>query len=85
MTYNVWKGSIVRSLLSSPPPTFPGLVSRPESIAKQYAAPVALASTADSSIDDLHKIPWGQRRFVIASHLDWRKSRGRRSWVGNHG
>ncbi|KAI8397375.1 hypothetical protein BFJ63_vAg17762 [Fusarium oxysporum f. sp. narcissi] len=57
MTYNVWKGSIVRSSSSSPPPTFPRLRSRPKSIAKQYAAAVALASTADSSIDDLHKIP----------------------------
>ncbi|KAJ0131296.1 Uncharacterized protein HZ326_25613 [Fusarium oxysporum f. sp. albedinis] len=70
---------------SPPPPTFSRLRSRSKVIAKQYNAALALASTADSSVDDLCKIIWGQRRFVIASFLDKRKSRGRRSWIGNHG
>ncbi|KAH7464971.1 hypothetical protein FOMA001_g16996 [Fusarium oxysporum f. sp. matthiolae] len=85
MSETALKGSIVSSPSPSPPPTFPRLGSRPKSIAKQYAAALALASTTDSSVDDLHKITWGQRRFVIASLLDRRKSRGRRSWIGNHG
>ncbi|KAH7461065.1 hypothetical protein FOMA001_g19219 [Fusarium oxysporum f. sp. matthiolae] len=85
MSETALKGSIVSSPSPSPPPTFPRLGSRPKSIAKQYAAALALASTTDSSVDDLHKITWGQRRFIIASLLDRRKSRGRRSWIGNHG
>ncbi|KAM5529114.1 transposase-like protein [Fusarium oxysporum f. sp. phaseoli] len=56
---------IVSSPSPSPPPTFPRLGSRPKSIAKQFAAALALASTIDSSVDDLHKITWGQRRFAI--------------------
>ncbi|KAJ0121828.1 putative Allergen Asp f 7 like protein, partial [Fusarium oxysporum f. sp. albedinis] len=75
MSETALKGSIVSSPSPSPPPTFPRLGSRPKSIAKQYAAALALASTTDSSVDDLHKITWGQRRFVIASLLDRRKSR----------
>ncbi|TVY73959.1 putative AC transposase [Fusarium oxysporum f. sp. cubense] len=80
------KGSLAGSPSSSPPPpAFPRLGSRSKAIAKQYDAALTLASTADSSVDDLYKIIWGQRRFVIASLLDKRKSRGRRSWIGNHG
>jgi hypothetical protein len=85
MSETALKGSLASSPSPSPPPTFPRLGSRPKSIAKQYDAALALASTADSSVDDLYKITWGQRRFVIASLLDRRKSRGRRSWIGNHG
>ncbi|KAG6996097.1 putative AC transposase [Fusarium oxysporum f. sp. conglutinans] len=85
MSETAWKGSLASSPSASPPPTFPRLGSRPKSIAKQYDAALALASTADSSVDDLYKITWGQRCFVIASLLDRRKSRGRRSWIGNHG
>ncbi|TVY73962.1 putative AC transposase [Fusarium oxysporum f. sp. cubense] len=78
------KGSLAGSPSSSPPPpAFPRLGSRSKAIAKHAA--LTLASTADSSVDDLYKIIWGQRRFVIASLLDKRKSRGRRSWIGNHG
>lgn len=85
MSETALKGSLAGSASSSPPPAFPRLGSRPKSIAKQYDAALALASTTDSSVDDLYKITWGQRRFVIASLLDRRKSRGRRSWIGNHG
>src|SRR6478609_11956498 len=85
MSETALKGSLASSPSASPPPTFPRLGSRPKSIAKQYDAALALASTADSSVDDLYKITWGQRCFVIASLLDRRKSRGRRSWIGNHG
>ncbi|KAJ4175316.1 hypothetical protein NW754_16783 [Fusarium falciforme] len=80
------KGNLTGSASPQPPlPPFPRLGSRPKSIAKQYDAALALASTTDSSVDDLYKITWGQRRFIIASLLDRRKSRGRRSWIGNHG
>ncbi|KAM6513929.1 hypothetical protein FALCPG4_18882 [Fusarium falciforme] len=85
MSETALKGSLIGSASSSLPPAFPRLGSRPKSIAKQYDAALALASTTDSSVDDLYKITWGQRRFVIASLLDRRKSRGRRSWIGNHG
>jgi hypothetical protein len=86
MSETALKGSLASSPSSSPPPpTFSRLGSRSKVIAKQYDAALALASTADSSVDDLCKIIWGQRRFVIASLLDKRKSRGRRSWIGNHG
>ena len=61
------------------------LGTQPNSIAKQYEAASAVASTTDSTVDDLQKIIWGQRRFVIGSLLERRKSRGRRSWIGNHG
>ncbi|KAG6978100.1 putative AC transposase [Fusarium oxysporum f. sp. conglutinans] len=69
------KGSLAGSPSSSPPPpAFPRLGSRPKAIAKQYGARFkTLASTADSSVDDLYKIIWGQRRFIIASLLDKRK------------
>ncbi|KAF5701051.1 hypothetical protein FMUND_14060 [Fusarium mundagurra] len=86
MSETAIKGSFAGSPSSSPPPpAFPRLGSRSKAIAKQYDAALTLASTADSSVDDLYKIIWGQRRFVIASLLDKRKSRGRRSWIGNHG
>jgi hypothetical protein len=86
MSETAVKGSLAGSPSSSPPPpAFPRLGSRSKAIAKQYDAALTLASTADSSVDDLYKIIWGQRRFVIASLLDKRKSRGRRSWIGNHG
>ncbi|PNP51735.1 hypothetical protein FNYG_15879 [Fusarium nygamai] len=86
MSETAIKGSLASSPSSSPPPpAFPRLGSRSKVIAKQYDAALALASTADSSVDDLCKIVRGQRRFVIASLLDKRKSRGRRSWIGNHG
>ncbi|KAF5701032.1 hypothetical protein FMUND_14071 [Fusarium mundagurra] len=86
MSETAIKGSLASSPSSSPPPpAFPRLGSRSKAIAKQYDAALTLASTADSSVDDLYKIIWGQRRFVIASLLDKRKSRGRRSWIGNHG
>uniref|UniRef100_A0A8H7K3R1 AC transposase n=1 Tax=Bionectria ochroleuca TaxID=29856 RepID=A0A8H7K3R1_BIOOC len=90
MSETALKGSLASSPSSSPPPPvpplpFPCLGSRSKTIAKQYDAALALASNADSSVDDLCKIIWGQRRFVIASLLDKRKSRGRRSWIGNYG
>ncbi|KAG8664278.1 hypothetical protein FPOAC2_14192 [Fusarium poae] len=86
MSETALKGSLASSPSSSPPPpTFSRLGSRSKVIAKQYDAALALASTADSSVDGLCKIIWGQRRFVIGSLLDKRKSRGRRSWIGNHG
>ncbi|KAJ4148684.1 hypothetical protein NW765_017551 [Fusarium oxysporum] len=86
MSETAIKGSLAGSPSSSPPPpAFPRLGSRSKAIAKQYDAALTLASTADSSVDYLYKIIWGQRRFVIASLLDKRKSRGRRSWIGNHG
>lgn len=85
MSETTLKGSPASSPSPSPPPTFPRLGSRSKSIAKQYDAALALASTAYSSVDDLYKNTWGQRRFVIASLLDRRRSRGRRSWIGNHG
>ncbi|RFN44005.1 transposase-like protein [Fusarium flagelliforme] len=86
MSETALKGSLASSPSPSPPPpTFSRLGSRSKVIAKQYDAALALASTADSSVNDLCKIIWGQRRFVIASLLDKRKSRGRRSWIGNHG
>ncbi|RKK58984.1 hypothetical protein BFJ69_g17339 [Fusarium oxysporum] len=86
MSETAIKGSLASSPSSSPPPpAFPRLGSRSKAIAKQYDTALTLASTANSSIDDLYKIIWGQRRFVIASLLDKRKSRGRRSWIGNHG
>src|SRR6478736_7096924 len=86
MSETALKGSLASSPSSSPPPpTFSRLGSRSKVIAKQYDAALALASTADSSVDDLCKIIWGQRRFVITSLVDKRKSRGRRSWIGNHG
>jgi hypothetical protein len=64
---------------------FASLGSRPKSIARQYEAASRQASTDDASVEDLHKITWGQRRFVIGSLLDRRKSRGRRSRIGNYG
>jgi hypothetical protein len=64
---------------------FASLGSRPKSIAEQYEAASRLASADDASVEDLYKITWGQRRFVIGSLLDRRKSRGRRSWIGNDG
>ncbi|EXK77393.1 hypothetical protein FOQG_17895 [Fusarium oxysporum f. sp. raphani 54005] len=74
MSETALKGSLASSPSSSPPPpTFSRLGSRSKVIAKQYDAALALASTADSSVDDLCKIIWGQRRFVIASLLDKRK------------
>jgi hypothetical protein len=79
-------GSLAGSASSKQSPSsFACLGPRPKSIAKQYEAASALASTNDSSVEDLYKITWGQRRFVIGSLLDRRKSRGRRSWIGNHG
>ncbi|KAM5528346.1 hypothetical protein FOXYSP1_19615 [Fusarium oxysporum f. sp. phaseoli] len=46
MSETALKGSIISSPSPSPPPTFPHLGSRPKSIAKQYAAALALASTS---------------------------------------
>ncbi|KAG6997275.1 putative AC transposase [Fusarium oxysporum f. sp. conglutinans] len=86
MSETAIKGSLASSPSSSPPPpAFSRLGFRFKAIVKQYDAALTLASTADSSVDDLYKIIWGQRRFVIASLLDKRKSRGRRNWIGNHG
>ncbi|KAH7471327.1 hypothetical protein FOMA001_g12965 [Fusarium oxysporum f. sp. matthiolae] len=85
MSETALKGSLASSPSATPPSMFPRLGSRPKSIAKQYDVALALASTADSSVDDLYKITWGQRRSAIASLLDRRKSKGRRSWIGNHG
>ncbi|KAJ4233514.1 hypothetical protein NW757_013719 [Fusarium falciforme] len=86
MSESPLKGNLTGSASPQAPlPPFPRLGSRPKSIAKQYDAALALASTTDSSVNDLYKITWGQRRFIIASLLDRRKSRGRRSWIGNHG
>ncbi|EXK23905.1 hypothetical protein FOXG_15068 [Fusarium oxysporum f. sp. lycopersici 4287] len=67
MSETALKGSLASSPSLWPPPMFPHLGSRPKSIVKQYDAALALASTADCSVDDLYKITWGQRRFVIAS------------------
>ncbi|KAG8665135.1 uncharacterized protein FPOAC1_013113 [Fusarium poae] len=50
--------------LSPPPPTFSRLGSRSKVIAKQYDTALALASTADSSVDDLCKIIWGRRSWI---------------------
>ncbi|RKK77657.1 hypothetical protein BFJ68_g17955 [Fusarium oxysporum] len=57
MSETALKGSLASSPSSSPPPpTFSRLRSRSKVIAKQYNAALALASTADSSINDLCKI-----------------------------
>lgn len=86
MSGNPIAGSLAGSASSKQSPSsFARLGPRPKSIAKQYEAASALASTNDSSVEDLYKITWGQRRFVIGGLLDRRKSRGRRSWIGNHG
>ncbi|EXL66354.1 hypothetical protein FOPG_17464 [Fusarium oxysporum f. sp. conglutinans race 2 54008] len=60
MSETALKGSLASSPPPSPPPTFPRLGSQPKSTAKQYNAALALASTADSSVNDLYKITWGQ-------------------------
>lgn len=77
-----WASSPPSKPLVSP---FSSLGSQAKNIAKQYEAAYALASTNDSTVEDLYKITWGQRRFVIGTLLDRRKSRGRRSWIGNYG
>ncbi|KAI8663601.1 Dimer-Tnp-hAT domain-containing protein [Fusarium keratoplasticum] len=80
MSETALKGSLAGSASSSPPPAFPRLGSRPKSIAKQYDAALALASTTDSSVDDLYKITWGQRQLTGSprpsnrAHLTIRRS-----------
>ncbi|KAH7161014.1 hypothetical protein EDB81DRAFT_924313 [Dactylonectria macrodidyma] len=36
------------------------------------------------SIPDLPSIVWESRRFVLESHLDRKRSKGRRSWITGH-
>jgi hypothetical protein len=86
MSGNPIAGSLAGSASSKQPPSsFARLGPRPKSIAKQYEAASAIASTNVSSVKDLYKITWSQRRFVIGGLLDRRKSQGRRSWIGKHG
>ncbi len=39
----------------------------------------------DSTISDVRKIIWQRRRFVLESHIQKKKSKGRRSWIGTRG
>jgi hypothetical protein len=60
MSETAIKGSLASSPSSSPPlPAFSRLGFRFKAIVKQYDAALTLASTADSSVDDLYKIIWG--------------------------
>ena len=81
---------------SSPPPPPPSSLSadrsafnllraRAPSIAEQIEKASVQASPDDSSIADLYKIRWKNRRFVLESQLSRKTSRGRRSWISAHG
>ncbi|KAH8661838.1 hypothetical protein BGZ61DRAFT_368768, partial [Ilyonectria robusta] len=60
---------------------------RPEpfSFIKQVEAAVAINPVGFPSIPDLPSIVWKSRRFVLESHLDRKRSKGRRSWITAHG
>jgi hypothetical protein len=81
---------------SSPPPPPPSSLSadrsafnllraRAPSIAEQIEEASVQASPDDSSIADLYKIRWKNRRFVLESQRSRKTSRGRRSWISAHG
>lgn len=61
-------------------PTLP----RPD-IIKQVEEAIQNAPVGDSTISDVRKIIWQRRRFVLESHIQKKKSKGRRSWIGKHG
>jgi hypothetical protein len=69
--------------------SLPSTLSRPRPKLKTVAKQIEEASTAavpDAlSVAALPKIHWKTRSFVLESQLDKKRSRGRRSWILNHG
>jgi len=54
-------------------------------LGKQIAEAVAAASPDHLEVEDLYKIKWGTRRFILDGQFHKRKTRGRRSWISLHG
>ena len=67
------------------PTAFSFVRSQPKRITKQLEEALVIALADASSIDDLPEIVWRSRRFILESHLDKKRSRGRRSWISTHG
>ena len=59
--------------------------SKLKTVAKQIEEASTAAIPDASSVATLPKIHWRTRSFVLESQLDKKRSRGRRSWILNHG
>ena len=70
----------------APVSAFPELRRRPKNIIKQIEDAAAFKSDSDvSNVAELPQLFWGDRRFVMEDHLYRENSRGRRTWVKDHG
>jgi hypothetical protein len=58
---------------------------RPKAIGKQIKEASVIAQPDASTISDLPKIVWMNKRFVIEAQVSKKRSRGRRSWIQAHG
>jgi hypothetical protein len=54
-------------------------------VAKQLEEASIAALPNNPTIEDLHKVVCGPRRFVLESQLSKRGSKGRKSWIRHHG
>jgi hypothetical protein len=61
------------------------LQNRAKTIAEQLRDARQLASPHQLELTDLPKAIWHTYRYVDASEIDKKKTRGRRSWVAHHG
>jgi hypothetical protein len=90
MSTDAQDGSLPRSTaptdLTTSGPTLSTLLRpRQNAIAKQIEEAGRHASPNDASVQDLYKIVWGSRLFVLDGLLNKRKTRGRRSWILSQG
>ncbi|KAK3360852.1 hypothetical protein B0T24DRAFT_495000, partial [Lasiosphaeria ovina] len=67
------------------PSIFSQMQSRPPSIAAQAADALTAAPVVEGSVEDLPRICWAGKHYVLDSHVLGPCSRGRRSWVMGHG
>ena len=58
------------------------------SLINQVADAILMTPGPDDTVDDLPKILWPNqagRRFILEGHLHKAKTRGRRTWIKEHG
>ena len=64
---------------------FTVLRSQPLNLLKQIEEAISATISRTARLGDLSLIVWRDRRFVLEQHLSHEKSRGRRSWIKDHG
>jgi hypothetical protein len=54
-------------------------------VAKQIEEAIRLMNPNVTNVADVYKINWGSKTYILDGFFNKKKSRGRRSWIADHG